>query len=108
VRYEQERQPKPRLQLQQQVQHLCLHGYIQGGHRLIGYDQSWTRRQCARDADALALSAAECMRETVHELRPQSDQAQQFGYAVHPFAAVAHAIHQQRFTNVVETASCAD
>ena len=38
----------------------------------------------------------------MHELGPQAHEAQQLGHTVGPFAAVAHAVHQQRLADIVE------
>ena len=49
------------LQVLQEVEHLRLHRYVQGGHRLIAYQQLGIQGESARDADALALSAREAV-----------------------------------------------
>ena len=85
VRDEQIGQPKLRLQIQQQVQDLRLHRDVERRDRLVGDHQARTQGQRARDADALALAAAERVREAPHVLRPQPDAAQQVG---HPLLAL--------------------
>ena len=78
-----------RLQLEQQVQHLRLDRDVERRDRLVGDDQARVGGQRAGDADALALAAAEGVREAMHEFGPQADQAQQLGHPVGAFAAVA-------------------
>ena len=52
------------LQLLQQIDDLRLNRNIEGRHRLIADDKLGTDRQGAGDADALALAAAEFMRDS--------------------------------------------
>src|SRR5579862_4656211 len=65
VRDEQHRQTKVPLQLQQQVQHLCLNRDIQRRYRLIGDEKLWIHGQGARDTDSLTLAAGELMRVAI-------------------------------------------
>ena len=50
------------LEVLQQIDDLRLHRNVQRAHRLIAHNQFRLHRQCARDADALALAAAELVR----------------------------------------------
>src|SRR6266446_10224418 len=45
------------LEVLEQVDHLCLHGDIEGRYRLVADDELWFHREGARDPDALTLSA---------------------------------------------------
>ena len=80
---------KPRLQFEQQVQHLRLDRDVECGDRLVGHDQARAGGERAGDADALALAATEGVRKAVHEFGAQADEAKQFGDPVDPLAAVA-------------------
>ncbi len=53
------------LKLHQHVDHLGLNGHIQGGDRLVAYDQLRFHRQRPGDTDTLALSSGELMGESV-------------------------------------------
>ena len=55
---EQEGELQPRLQLEQQVQHLRLDRDVERGDRLVGHHQPRIGGERAGDADALALAAA--------------------------------------------------
>ena len=55
------------LQIAQQVQHLRLNRDIQRRDRLVGDDEPRIERERARDADALALTAAELVRIAVQD-----------------------------------------
>ena len=65
VRDEQVGQAEPLLQVEQQVDDLRLHRDVERRDRLVGDDEARVERQRARDADALALAAAEGVREAV-------------------------------------------
>ena len=102
VRDEQVGQPEVGLQIEQQVQDLRLHRDVERRDRLVGDDQARMQRQRARDADALALAAAEGVREAAHVLRAQPDPAQQIGHPLLALPAVRHAVDQQRLADEVE------
>ena len=87
VRHEEVGQPELGLQIQQQVQDLGLHRDVQGRDRLIGDHQARVQGQRAGDADALALAAAEGMREAPHVLGPEPDAAQEIRHALFTLAA---------------------
>ncbi len=53
------------LELLEEIDDLRLDGDIQGGDRLIGYDELRIHGQCPGDADPLPLAAAELMRITI-------------------------------------------
>ena len=86
VRDEQHRQAEPVLQIEQQVDDLRLHGDVERRHRLVGHHQRRIERQRARDADALALAAAEGVRKARPRRRRQADQVEQLA---HPRRALA-------------------
>jgi len=54
---EQISEAQPPLQVGEQVQHLRLHGDIEGGNGLIRDDELGTQRKGARNANALLLPA---------------------------------------------------
>ncbi len=60
--------PETVLQIHQQVQDLGLDRLVQRGDRLVEDDQPRAQRQCARDVDALALTARELVRIAAGEL----------------------------------------
>ena len=59
VRDEEIRQAESRLQVQQQIRDLGLHGAIQGGQGFIEDQQLRFEHECACDGQSLALAAAE-------------------------------------------------
>ncbi len=79
-------EPPPGAQLRQQPQHLRLHGDVQRRHRLVRHQNLRRRRQRARDAHALPLSAAELVREAVRVRRRQAHLGEQ---RLHPRAPLA-------------------
>ena len=56
-------EPEPLLEVGEQVEHLRLHRHVERRHRLVGDQQVRLEREGARDADALALTAGELVRE---------------------------------------------
>jgi hypothetical protein len=79
---EQHGQAEALLELAQEVEHLRLHRNVERRHRLVGDDEIGLDRQRPGDADALALSAGEFMREAARIFGRQPDQGQQFGDAL--------------------------
>ena len=65
--------PSCALQVEQQVQHLRLHGDVERRDRLVGDDELRLEGERAGDADALALAAGEFVRIAVHRVRRQAD-----------------------------------
>ena len=59
-------------------------------------------RQRPRDADALALAAAEGVREAVHVLGAEADQLQELRHALPARPAVPEAVDQEGLADVVE------
>src|SRR4051794_34726230 len=62
VRDEEVCQSEPLLQIDKEVQHLGLDVHIQGGYRLVGYDQFGRDRKRASNRDALPLSSRKLVR----------------------------------------------
>ena len=77
VRNEQVGETEAFLKFEQQIDDLRLHRYIECGDRLVGNDQRRIERQCARNADPLALAARKRMREAVHISDRQLDEVEQ-------------------------------
>ena len=81
MRDEQHGQAEPRAQFLQQRQDLRLHRHIQRRDRLVGDQQFRLHRQRPGDADALALAAAEFVREALRGRRVELHQRQQLARA---------------------------
>ena len=75
VRDEEVGQLQPLLQIEQQVDDLRLNRDVERGDRLVGDDEGRVERQRARQADALALPAAELVRIAFEMRRVEADQA---------------------------------
>src|SRR5947207_4362533 len=73
------RQPEPLLEIGQEIDDLRLDRDVERGHWLVADDELRLRRERARDADALPLSAGELVRITLGVLRCQADELQQLG-----------------------------
>ena len=82
---EEEGQAQVRLQFGEEVQHLRLHRDIERGDRLVGYDEARTRRDRARNRDALPLSSGQFVRVAVEETARQIDAVEEFSHAIHDF-----------------------
>ena len=78
MRDEEVRQFQSLLQIVEQIQNLRLHRHVERGGRLVQNDEARIQRERARDADALALSAGEFVRETIQMLTAQVHQFEQF------------------------------
>ena len=77
-----------RLQVEQQVDHLRLNRDVQGRDRLVRDDERRFERERPRQADALALPAAELVRIALEVRRIETDQAEELRHRVAPFGAV--------------------
>ena len=77
VRDEQIGQLQPLLQIHQQVDHLRLHRDVERRDRLVGDDERRIERERARQADPLALAAAELVRVARQMRRIEADQLEQ-------------------------------
>src|SRR5829696_619045 len=69
------------LQVLEQVEDLRLHGHVECGDRLVADDQLGVDRQRARDADALALTTGELVREAVVVLWVETHDLEQLLHA---------------------------
>ena len=100
---EQVGQPQALLQVLEQVDHLGPDGDVKGRDRFVGDDEVGLKSECAGDADALALAAAEGVRVAVHGVGRQPDQLQQLG---DPVDGRVHAPHlpvdQERLADDVQ------
>jgi hypothetical protein len=73
---EQHRQPKPDLEVFQQLQHLGLNRDVERRDRLVGYDDLRVERQRPRDPDALALPAGKFVRVAFQRAGVEADHSQ--------------------------------
>ena len=73
VRDEDVRQVEVALQVLQEVEDLRLHRHVERRNRLVADDELRVDRESARDADALALTARELVREAVVVLGVETD-----------------------------------
>ena len=101
MRYEEVRQTQLFLQVQQKIEHLGLHGYIQRTYRFIQYKQLRLLCQCARNTDALALPTGELVRELIGCCFGKPHHVQQFIYSFLALGTVADMLNLQRLGNDV-------
>ena len=98
VRDEDESDPQPLAQLFEQVDYLRLDRRIERRDGLVGDQHLRADRERARDADALALAAAQRVRQVVLQPRREADRQQQL---VDPVGALAarrrQRMHLQHF-----------
>ena len=73
VRNEHVSEVVPLLQITQQIHHLRLDQHVEGAGRLIKHDERRLENQCARNGDALALTARELVRIAKSGLRVEPD-----------------------------------
>src|SRR5438105_1721360 len=93
--------PELALQIAEQVDHLRLHRDVERRNRLVADDKPGVERQRAGNADALALSAREFVREAIKRLGPQPDLAGQHLDPVVEGAALRDAVILQRLADDV-------
>jgi hypothetical protein len=74
---EQIAKPELFLKIAEEVHDLRLNGNVESANRLVCHDEGRGDGQCARDADALALSAGELVRVAAHVLGPQPNPVEQ-------------------------------
>ena len=96
---EEVRQSELVLQVLQQIDDLRLHRDVERGDRLVEHEELRIRRQRARHADALALSAGKLVRITLAILRLQSDLLQQLRDPLLALRAVRRAVNDQRLSH---------
>jgi hypothetical protein len=90
------------LQVLQKVDDLGLNGNVQGANRLITNKQFGFNGQSARDANALALTAAEFVRIALRVGRVESNSPEQFGDSRLPGRIVlCQAMNVESFTDNV-------
>src|SRR6266568_2391476 len=83
------------LQRLEQVDDLRADGNVERGDRLVEQHHLGVERECAREADALALAARELVREAVGMLWAETNGAQQFVDAL-PAVDAVKAVDAQR------------
>src|SRR5581483_9972677 len=74
------------LQRPQEVENLRLDRHVEARGRLVGDDELRSRRQRARDGDALPLPSGELVRVARHERGRQADGAEELGHVLAPRA----------------------
>ena len=96
VRDEEIREPQFLLQLDQQIHHLRLNRHVERRDRLVRDDERRVQRERARDADALALAAAELVRIAIDRRGIEPDEAVELGHARHAGLGVPHLVDDER------------
>src|SRR5262249_18292874 len=76
---EQAREAHVLLQIAQEVEDRRLHGYVEGGHRLVRDEHRGLDGERAREADPLSLTARELVRGAGAQFRPQPDAVEEIG-----------------------------
>ena len=100
VRNEQIGDPQLILQIFEQVNNLRLNTDIQSADRFIAYDESWFRRECARDPNPLPLATAEFVRISSQKLRFQANPLQETRCFVLSLRGIEGGeVHSQRFSD---------
>ena len=83
------------LQVLEEVDDLRLDRDVEGADGLVADDELRPQRERPRDADALALPAAELVREAVGHVRAQADPRQEAGDPILELPPVGEAVHPQ-------------
>ena len=78
-----------RLQIAQQLDHLCLHRHVEGRGRLVEQEEARLQDEGAGERDALALAAGEFMRVAIGAVRIDTDFGEQPFDLSAPFLGVA-------------------
>ena len=78
---EQDREAEAQLQVAQQVEDLRADRHVERRHRLVGDEEPRLDGERSGDADALALAAAELVREAPGEARVEADEVEHLGDA---------------------------
>ncbi len=84
VRDEDIREPEPRLQIAQQIDHLGLDRNVQRRHRLVADDETRLDRERTRNADPLSLAARKFMRKAARVRGREAYLPQDLGDALRP------------------------
>ena len=96
VRNEDVRQLIFPLQFAHQIQNLRLNRHVQRADRLVADNQLRVERQCARNADALPLSAGKLVRIARVDLFAQTNVVHELQHAGAALLLVAHVVDNQR------------
>jgi hypothetical protein len=89
------------LEVFEQVQNLCLDAHVQCADRFVADDNFGVDRECAGDADPLALAAGELVWIAVRVTGVQPDDVQQLLDAVFAFLAARDVVDVERLTDDV-------
>jgi hypothetical protein len=84
---------------------LRLHRDVEGGDRFVGDQEVGPDRQCACNADALALSARELVRIAIERTRVEPDQGQQLGRGLQRIGARRAVVHRPLDDRVADGAA---
>src|ERR1700735_3326135 len=88
-------------QVHEQVEDLCLDGYVERGHRFVANQELRLHGECPGDADALALAAGKLVRIATLERWVETG-ATQLGVQVGvEIGTLYHAVHQWRLADDV-------
>ena len=77
---EQDREAEPQLEVAQQVEDLRADRHVERRHRFVGDEELRFDGERPGDADALALAAAELVREATGEARVEADEVEHLGH----------------------------
>src|SRR3990172_1091709 len=99
VRDEEVGQPKPVLQLLQQVDDLRLDGDVEGRERLITDEELRLHRQGPSDGDALPLSAGELVWVAAGQIGVEPNEVQQLGNSLLLLPAFGQMVKLQRLAD---------
>ncbi len=83
------------LQIEQEIEHLALHGDIERGDGFVTDDELGLQCNGARDANALALPTAEFEREAVGRGGAEADFVEQISHPLPPFLRCADLLHDE-------------
>ena len=87
------------LEILEQVDHLCLHGYVESRYRLVADDELRVHRESARDADALPLSTREFVRIAIGVLGSEANLLQESAHARVSRRTLGQLVNREPFTN---------
>ena len=94
---EQQRQSKARLHVFQQIEDLSANRNVERRNRLVADDELGIEDECARNADALALSAGKFMRQAPdHQRRIESNRGEYLADELLPLFRILDARYHQR------------
>ncbi len=94
---EEQRQPKTRLHILEQIEDLCANRDVERRYRLVADDELGIEDQRAGNADALALSAGKLVRQASdHQTGIEADGGEHFGDELLAFFRILDACDHQR------------